>query len=88
MIEGKTKSGFAFKITDETLDDYELLEMIMDIDGGAGEKTTSMVTKLLGTDQKNALKDHVRDENGRVSATRLMEEIVEIFSACDVGKNS
>lgn len=88
MIEGKTKSGFAFTLTDETLDDYELLEMIMDIDKGAGEKTTSMVERLLGTDQKNALKDHVRDENGRVSATRLMEEIAEIFGASDAGKNS
>ena len=32
MITGKTKSGFEFEIEEEKLDDYELLELLMEAD--------------------------------------------------------
>ena len=88
MVKGKTNSGFEFTLEDETLDDYELLEVLQEIDAGAYEKTTGMVKMLLGEEQKNALKDHISDEHGRVSTTRLMEEVMEIFEESNKGKNS
>ncbi len=87
MIKGKTTSGFEFKLEDDVLDDYELLEDLQKIDEGETGRVVDMVEKLLGKEQKDALKNHVRSVTGRVSAKRLMEEVSEIFQSCNVGKN-
>lgn len=87
MFTGKTSTGFEFSLQDEVLDDYELLETLQDIDGGDYGKTTKMVTMLLGQAQKDALKDHVRSENGRVSARKMIAEVMEIFESKNKSKN-
>ena len=87
MVEGKTRTGFEFRLEDEALDDYELLETLQRIDEGEYQLTTAMVDMLLGKDQKEALKEHVRGDNGRVSAQRMLEEVMEIFETSNEGKN-
>ena len=79
MIKGKTKSGFNYHIDENILQDYELLEAIAET-----EKNPIFITKvvrmLLG-DDTDKLKEHVRDENGRVSIEKMNVEITEIFEA-------
>lgn len=87
MVRGKTSSGFEFQLEDEVLDDYELLEVLHKIDDGNNGLITEMVDRLLGEEQRDKLKDHVRTEKGKVSAKRLLEEVMEIFKASDAGKN-
>ena len=87
MFTGKTSSGFEFSLQDEVLDDYELLETLQDIDDVDYGKTTKMVTMLLGPAQRDALKDHVRSENGRVSAQKMLAEVMEIFESKNKSKN-
>lgn len=88
MLKGKTQSGFEFKIEDQTLDDYELLEMLTEIDDGNGVLVPKMVERLLGKEQKTALKDHLRNKEGRVSTQGMMTEVMEIFKASNTGKKS
>lgn len=87
MITGKTRSGFEFELDDEVLDDYELLEILHKLDSGEYGLVTEMVGKLLGEEQKDLLKEHVRGEDGKVSAKRMMDEVAEIFRANDSLKN-
>lgn len=87
MFTGKTSTGFEFKLEDEALDDYELLETLQEIDEGDFLKTTKMVTMLLGPDQRDSLKDHIRGKNGRVSVEKMMSEVMEIFEAKSKSKN-
>lgn len=87
MLKGKTNSGFEFILEDEALDDYELLETLQEIDKGNYGRVTEMVNMLLGESQKDALKDHIRAENGRVSAKALISEVMEIFKLSNEGKN-
>ncbi len=87
MLTGKTKSGFEFEIDEEILDDYEFLELLCRIDEGESVLVIKMVDHLLGAEQKEKLKNHVRIETGRVSAKRLLEETMEIFNATKEGKN-
>jgi hypothetical protein len=87
MLRGKTESGFMFEIDEEILDDYDFLELLCQIDEGDTSLTTKMVDTLLGKEQKEKLKDHVRTESGRVSAKRLLAEVMEIFNATKEGKN-
>lgn len=86
MIEGKTKSGFAFSIDPEILDDMELLEAIADADENP-IRITSVLKRLLGEEQKRALYEHLRNEKGRVSIKAVSQEIVDIFNSSQQGKN-
>ena len=79
-ITGTTESGFRYTLPPDALDDYELLENLCDIDNGDASKIT-------GNAQIEALKDHVRKENGRVPASKMIEEIIQIFKGSQV-KNS
>lgn len=88
MIEGVTRSGFPFKLDDEVIDDYELLEDLCEIDGGNDAKIPSILTRLLGKEQKEALKDHLRTDTGRVPTSRMLEELMDIFTKNQQGKNS
>ena len=90
MIEGKTKSGFAYAIDDEVRDDMELLEGFISLDNGDMTSLPKCIIALLGKDQKEALYDHCRSEKtGRVSAKMVMAEVGEILnSAQEEVKNS
>lgn len=87
MIEGKTKSGFKYKIPKENLNNYELIEVISEV-----EENPLLITKtvdlLLGEEQKEKLKDHLRTKSGTVPTDKMSEEIIEIFNSQDEAKNS
>lgn len=87
MIKGTTKTGFEFELEDEVLDDYELLEILAEVDQGNYGLITKMVTLLLGEEQKEALKAHIRANSKRVSAKKLLDEVTEIFQASNSLKN-
>ena len=87
MIKGKTKSGFEYEFPKENLDNYELVEVI----GEAEENPLlfpKMVNLLLGKEQANKLKEHLRTESGIVPTDKISEEIMEIFNSQKETKNS
>ena len=88
MIEGTTESGFCFKISDERLDDYELLEAICEVDNGNSALIPKVAELTLGKEQLNALKEHLRNENGIVRTTEMFAEIMQIMKGSNDGKNS
>lgn len=85
MLKGTTSTGFDFSIPDETLDDYELVEAIGDLEENP-LRLTKVVDILLGKDEKKRLKEHCK-VNGRVSAKRMEEEITEILTSNSESKN-
>lgn len=87
-MKGKTSSGFEYELNEEALDDYELLEDLCEMDAGNMAKMSSVMNRLIGTEQKERLKEHLRMENGRVPASKMMNEIGEIFGNVKEGKNS
>ena len=87
-MKGITESGFEYELNEETLDDYELLEMLCEIDAGNDSLLTKAAKQLLGGNQLNALKEHCRNEKGRVPATVMINEITQILAANKAGKNS
>lgn len=87
-MKGKTTSGFEYELDESALDDYELLEELCELDEGDTSKTISVLNRLLGNEQKERLKEHLRMENGRVPASKMMLEMGEIFNSVKEGKNS
>ena len=87
MITGKTKSGFKFKISEGRLNNYELIESLSEVDENP-LLLPKTVNLLLGKEQANKLKDHLRDQEGLVSTDKLTEELMEIFQSQSETKNS
>lgn len=85
-MQGKTKSGFEFEVDKKRLDDYELLEDLVDMTDGKEGKIVSVINRLLGVEQKEKLKDHLRNQEGRVAASDMTREIMDIFQVLK-GKN-
>lgn len=87
MIKGKTTSGFEYEISKARLENYELIEALSEVDENplVLPKTVNL---LLGKEQANELKDHLRDDEGLVSTEKLTNEIMEIFQNQSETKNS
>ena len=87
-MKGKTSSGFEYELNEEALDDYELLEDLCERDAGKMSNMSRVMNRLIGAEQKERLKEHLRTENGRVPMSKMMIEIEEIFKNAKAGKNS
>lgn len=87
MITGKTKSGFEFEISKERLNNYELLELIGELEENP-LALSKVVVLLLGKEQTQQLKDHLRTEDGIVPSEKMSAEITEIFQSQSATKNS
>lgn len=88
MLSGRTKSGFEFEIDNDILDDWELLECFREIDRGNEDYIVDAAKQLLGDEQYGKLKDFVREKYGRVKASVMADEIVDIMNHSKEGKNS
>ncbi|MCR8969272.1 hypothetical protein [Facklamia sp. 7083-14-GEN3] len=86
MITGKTKTGFKYEIDDKQLNNYELLEFFAEVDENPFLLPKAM-KMLLGKDQMDKLKEHVRDKDGIVDAEVISKEIADIFSESKEVKN-
>ena len=86
-MKGKTKSGFEYKISKARLDNYELLEAIVELET-IPLPISKVVIMLLGKEQTEKLKDHLRTKDGIVPAEKMSEEITEIFQSHSNTKNS
>lgn len=85
--KGVTASGFEFEIDDAVINDMELIDAIADSMDDNPLAFSKVCAKLLGSEQRKKLYDHVR-ENGRVPLEKISTEIIDIFNAFgDNGKN-
>jgi hypothetical protein len=80
MLKGKTGSGFEYEVTDAALNDYELVEVLAEVDTNP-LLLPRLVKKLLGEEQKNKLLEHLRTKDGNVPIDSISAEIMEIFQS-------
>lgn len=88
MRRGKTESGFEFEINEQDLDDMEFLELLAKSQNDA-LAFPAVLERLLGSEQKKALYDHLRNESGRVPVEATADIVAEIMTiAGEETKNS
>ena len=75
----KTTTGFECDIDTSVIDDMELFDSIVELQAGDIMAVPSVINKLVG-EQKKALYDHVRLENGRVPTQAVVSEITDILT--------
>jgi len=85
----KTQSGFEYELDKAAIsDDWELVEILVAADGGDTAAVIRAMKAILGEKTYQALKEHIRDENGKVSAVKMQAEFLEILnSAGETAKN-
>lgn len=78
--KGKTKSGFAFNIKAEHLNDMELVDLLASPDVDSPITISKIALRVLGEKQKGKLYEHCRNKKTNiVEADRVIAEINEIF---------
>ena len=83
-MKGKTASGFEYEVDEKALDDYELLEDLAEVSDGREGRIGSVIDRLLGKEQKERMKDFLRDGSGKVAASKMIQEVKDIFEALKV----
>ena len=86
MIRGKLSSGFEFHLDENIFDDFELVELYAKVAKNpiwVGD----LAERLLGTEQKKALVEHLRKEDGKVHTTDMFNALKEIEDAIPAAKN-
>lgn len=88
-IKGTTTTGFAFEVDEDVFDDYDLVLLF-----GQYQESPSMILfdkiadKFIGVEQKQALMDHLRDKNGRLRTSDMINALAEIEDITVAPKNS
>lgn len=86
MAKKKTSTGFSYEIDEKALNNFELLDMLGDLEENP-LLLPKIIKLILGEEQKKALYDHVRDKDGTVPTDRIEEELTEIFLSGQEIKN-
>ncbi|EKF50906.1 hypothetical protein [Lactococcus garvieae] len=86
MLKGTTKSGFRYEITNERLNNFELVEILSEVDENP-LLLPKMLNLLLGERQSKKLKNYLRDEEGLVSTDKIRETVEDIFDKQQKVKN-
>lgn len=73
-----TESGFTADIDEAFKDDWEFVEAINAVATGEPGSIVRLADAVLG-ESKEALKEHCKGDNGRVSAAKMDKEIFEII---------
>lgn len=81
MVKGKTRTGFKFTCDGRLMHNVEFLEEFAAVQKGDGLEVFDLIRRILGEDQKKALYDHIRDEEGIVPLEAMKEELSDIFDA-------
>lgn len=96
MKTGQLENGFRFEVDEAAMNDLEVLDdlvMLEEADEDRLDTDTLKAlqrssSKVLGKEQKQALYDHIRDEQGRVSVPEFAACFGEIIRGLgDEGKN-
>lgn len=86
METKKTSTGFVYKINENALNNFELLDLFAEVDENP-LLLPKVLNMLLGEETKKALYNHVRLEDGTVPADKVSNELMEIITGNTETKN-
>lgn len=86
-MKANLSDGFEVDILDEVIDDWEFLEVLTGIDEGETGLIVKAAKMLLGNEGVKTLKEHLRDDSGRVRSTAMVDALREIMESTNESKN-
>ena len=81
-------NGFEVQVDAAALDDWEVMEILCELDSEKYLRLPDLYITLLGEEQYQALKRHLKDhsESGRCTTTDMTAALMEIFGELSAGK--
>lgn len=86
MITAETKDGFAVELSEEALDNVELLDALARCRTPTFCLWAAPSASLMGKEQTKKLYDHLRTEDGRVPVVALSNALGELMESFRAGK--
>ena len=86
-MKAKLGDGFEMEISESVVDDWEFLEVLSGIDEGETGLIVKAAKMLLGNEGVKDLKEHLRNENGKVSSTAMITALEELMESVNELKN-
>ena len=86
-MTARLSDGFEIKISESVTDDWEFLEVLSGIDEGETGLIVKAAKMLLGNDGVKALKEHLRNKDGKVSSTAMVTALGELMESVNSLKN-
>ena len=94
MIEGKTPSGFKYRLDERALDDWRLVDALARINRNRGNligqfDAVSEICDLLLGDNKSSLMEYIKKKNdGFIPSDAVEKELSDIIKSAKEIKNS
>ena len=86
-MTARLSDGFEIEISESVTDDWEFLEVLSGIDEGETGLIVKAAKMLLGNDGVKALKEHLRNKDGKVSSTAMVTALGELMESVNSLKN-
>lgn len=86
-MKARLNDGFEIEISESVTDDWEFLEVLSGIDEGETGLIVKAAKMLLGNDGVKALKEHLRNKDGKVSSTAMVTALGELMESVNSLKN-
>ena len=87
MVNGTTRRGFAFSVDPKKIENnMELLDMLADADSGNAFAMPRILRQILPEEQRTALYESLRGEDGIVPADLVGEALMDIVASFSSGK--
>ena len=86
-MKATLKDGFETELIDENVNDWEFLEVLSDIDEGEEGLIVKAARMMLGKEGVKSLKDHLRNEQGKVPVTAMIDALQELLESVNELKN-
>lgn len=71
---------FEAEIQEDALDDWDVFDGLCHLDMGEMQYLPQVVRGLLGEEQLNQLKKHIKDQTGKCKATDVLACVTEIIT--------
>lgn len=82
-----TATGFECEVDENVVNDWEFVEILADASEGNVLAAIPAMKTMLSKDGYARLKEHCRDENGKISTERMFIEFTDILAANPKTKN-
>lgn len=82
MIEGKTKSGFKFKVNENIFKDWDFVTLADSVSRGGASMSdvNALLAMVLGDKGFASLKEHIKKREGYINVDAVKAEFDEIVS--------
>ena len=80
-------SGLQLEVDLDVMDDWEVFELLREIDKGETGAIVDLIPMCLGEKQFKALKEHLKSENGKIKASDMVNAFYELLEKVNALKN-